>query len=451
MKSVLVSVLIASLVGLLLGLGARGQSTVVQHKGDLLVGWGKVVTIENCNYQQEGDIYVEDGGTLVVRDATIRMQMDYDEQYVLRVRGEGKLEIANSRITGSYANSIQASDRGQATLSGVPGERLRLWVRGESSFTVSDSTIGMITLDDRARLDVRRSRIESEVRLHPHAEAPLTLSGLAPGHYDDFRLSGGSVAGPVPFQLTLEETDVGAWAVRIAEAGDDVTIENSQLAHIVMLLKDVSGRMEGLRAGLYQEWDSRALGLNRLPYRLRLRNTTLTEGWSPGVMNGGPIELVNCDIAVLSVTGETDLTFVDSTVLWLGVAGLQGSFSFIRSEIESFYEVEDTQAVWRGDVRFGIKRFGGGWHDSSIRRIYAVQVVDEQGRPVAGARVRVKDAWGSPPRDYIADGDGQVEIELGFTDKTCRSTWTLSLPGYATERAVTFFSATPLVLVQEPK
>jgi hypothetical protein len=278
----------------------------------------------------------------------------------------------------------------------------------------------------------------------------VTFRDLRPKHYEKLQIPEADVAGAPAFEVTLEDTSVGGWAINVTKPDVDVTIEDSELNYVTMRLANATGKVKGLRAGLQEAWDSRSLPLRGFSSRVRLKNTVLTKGWGVNLGGNQRIEVADCEIVVLTVSGETPLTLVDSVVQWFGVHGHKGSVVFSRSLLNGYVQVVDSQAVWTGDVRFSKARFEGGWDASSIRRVYAVQVIDEQGRPVASARVRVKDAWGSPSRDYIADGDGHVEIELGFTDKTCRSTWTLSLPGYATERAVTFFSATPLVLVRQP-
>lgn len=445
----------AWLLFLLAGLGAlaldvSGQSGAVQHKGDLVIGWGKVVTIENTTHQQEGDIYVEDGGTLIVRNATLRMQMDYEGQYALYVRGEGKLELTNTRMTGpsGYRKDVVISDRAQATLSAVSGDGVHPWLYGEGSLSIRDSTIALVHMEDGTNLEARRSRIQAFIRIRLEARGPVTFRGLVPGQHTSFSIPGPSVSGVVPFRLTLEDCDLGGWVLNIAEPGLDVTIQDSELFHAQIGLHGVSGTVRGLLAGLQSAWDSQSLGLRGLPYRLRLVNTTLTDGWFLNLSNDRPMELADCALSALSVGGETDLRLVNSTVRWLGVSGLQGRIDCAGSAFTDYLQVVDSQVHWAGDARFRTSRFGGGWHDSTIRRTYAVRVVDEAGQPVAGARVRVKDAWGSPSRDYTADKAGQVEIELKFTDETCRSTWTVSLPGCATEQAVTFFSASPVLLVR---
>ena len=43
-----------------------------------------------------------------------------------------------------------------------------------------------------------------------------------------------------------------------------------------------------------------------------------------------------------------------------------------------------------------------------------------------------------------------VEVEIKFTEKTCRTAWTLLLPGYVGQQSITFFTPTPIVLTRKP-
>ncbi len=52
-------------------------------------------------------------------------------------------------------------------------------------------------------------------------------------------------------------------------------------------------------------------------------------------------------------------------------------------------------------------------------------------------------------RDYTTNRDGVVEVEIKFTEKTCRTTWTPLLPGYVGQQSITFFTPPPIVLTRK--
>ncbi|MEN6368312.1 MAG: hypothetical protein ABFD77_01265 [Thermotogota bacterium] len=449
MKKRLTWLLAASLAVCLFGLGASAQPAVVQHKGDLRIGSGQVMTIENVKYVQEGAIQIEYGGRLIVRHATLELPQEYDGHYPISVRGNGELEIIDAKIGGPEMKEIHVYDQGRIRFAGVSGDSVHPWLYGQSSATVEDSTLMGVHLAGSGQLVLRRSTVEIYIRIDVDARTPIVFRGLEAKYYDTLELPGADVAGAAPFRLTLDDTSVGGWAVKISQPNQDVTVEDSTLQYVEMKLDGVTGSIQGLRTGPQADWDSRELRLEGLVSRLRLQNTTLTTGWSVNLCGDQPIEFANCEVGILAVMDRVQLSLVDCTVRWMVEDNHAGSITFRRTWLSDYIYVGNSQAAWRGDVRFAKDYFEGGWNNSTIRRTHEVRVVDAQGKPVAGARVKVQEPGGGASREYTTDSEGRVEVEIKFTDKTCLSSWTFSLPGHTGQQAVMFFTATPIVLIRK--
>lgn len=62
----------------------------VTHSGDLIVDANQVVSIEDCVYEQDGDVVVKDNATLLIRNAELRLNQG-DHQHGILVRNEASL------------------------------------------------------------------------------------------------------------------------------------------------------------------------------------------------------------------------------------------------------------------------------------------------------------------------------------------------------------------------
>jgi len=236
--SVVAATVLWSLAAILI-VGA--QSATKGRTGDLIVTWGKTEVIENTTYVQRGNIYVEDGGTLILHNVTLAMLTDYDFEYKVYVRGQGRLEATNVQLT-SRLTGIEARDLAQVSLSQIEGEGLTLWLWGASRATVSDSRVSMLDVGDRARLEMSSSVVEGFLRLQLSPRQVVSLRGLMSGHCDSLLLPSEGT-GTIGFSIGLSDTSIASWVVA-ANSGSRVAIEDSQVG-MVLTLDDVTGRVEG--------------------------------------------------------------------------------------------------------------------------------------------------------------------------------------------------------------
>jgi hypothetical protein len=441
-----ISAPVAALLFLLsVSLTVGAESTATQRTGDLVVTWGKTEVIENTTYVQRGNIYVEDGGTLILRNVTLAMQTDYDFQYKVYVRGQGKLEATNVQLV-SRLTVIEARDLAEVTLSEISGEGLTLWLWGSSTATVSDSTVTMLDVGDTAHLEMSSSTVEGFLRLQLKSRQVLTLRGLVSGHQGNVALPTEQPAG-MWFSIRLSDTSVASWVVA-ANTGSHVTIEDSQVG-MVVALGDATGKIEGLPVGRVADWDSSTLALSGFPTSIHLVNTEIIDAmnnyWYLYTSGDGPIEVDDSNVG-LGLNGAANVVVRDSIVTGIG-GSHTGSVTFANTLLQCYANFDGTHSSWKGDVQIAGDIRIGAWNATSIRRTYEVKVVDSQQRPVVGARVRVTDAMGTTAVERVTDSGGTAQFDIVFTDANYRSAWTVTLPDRGVDQLVTFLTSTPLVLV----
>jgi hypothetical protein len=413
------------------------------HEGDLVITWGNTLVIEDTDYTQKGDIYVEDGGKLVVRNASLTMLCDYDGQYAFRVRG-GELDMVNVQLASSRTRvDVWVSGNGHVSLSGVTGLAINPWLSGNSSAFFFSSELGCVDVSDGSSVEMRSSVVQYFIRLGVDSPVPVEFSDVAPARYDDTKMPSTATAGE--FSLSLKDTYVGGWVVRVG-IGADVTVKDSELSQVDMRFADATGRINALQLGLQRDWDSSSLAVRGRASQVRLVNTIVTDGWFMFV--SGSINLQISDSAVaLSLRERSSVELTKCSVSWFEEVDHEGVVTFSGTTLGDYIQVVETQARWQGDVHVLAGVYVVGWYSSSVTRVYGVRVTNTQGSPVPTARIEVKDESGKVVLVRTTDVQGEAEFGLTFTGENYRDTWTVSVLGYSQGQTVTFLSSTPLALV----
>lgn len=122
------------------------------HAADLVVS-GSSLVIDSPR-TIDGSIIVEKGGTLIIRETTLTLRLDYDEEHRIEVSGSSRLVIDNSEITstgGQYWIELFASDGTSPTME-VSGADS--WVTNHAGIRPFDETVIRVTGGDVEELQV---------------------------------------------------------------------------------------------------------------------------------------------------------------------------------------------------------------------------------------------------------------------------------------------------------
>jgi len=120
---------------------------------DLVVSGGSMVI--DSDTVVDGSVFVENGGTLTIRNCTLTLELDYDEEHHVDVAGGSRLVIENSTITstgGQFWFELYAEGGSSPTLE-VSGAST--WLTNHSGIRPFDETRIVITGGDVEELQLR--------------------------------------------------------------------------------------------------------------------------------------------------------------------------------------------------------------------------------------------------------------------------------------------------------
>jgi PKD repeat protein len=146
--------LLVSMVCLLLGLPLVSAD-------DLVVD-GTTMVIDS-DTQIDGSVYVENGGTLTIRDARLTLILDYDEEHHIDVAGDSRLIVDNAQIDsvgGQFWFELYGDDSGDPIME-VSGDDT--WLTNHSGIRPFDGTSIVVTGGDVEELQLR-DRVTVELR-----------------------------------------------------------------------------------------------------------------------------------------------------------------------------------------------------------------------------------------------------------------------------------------------
>jgi hypothetical protein len=228
------------------------------HGSNIAVVGNDVLVLEG-EHLVNGSIYVEENGTLVLRNAVINFTQTGDYQFQIRLvnprGGNPRLVVENSDIlSGGYQLGINLYYNSTATIRGLEtSDGVRLNGYGDSVIDVSDSIIRGQTLYGHGdcRLNVTNTSMvglyaEGDTRIHArgceidivHAvvrSADVSIQGLVPGYVGYWDLEGNHsiLFDPLDWrpEITLEDCYVEGFGFHFSKAVNG-TIKDSHLRSV---------------------------------------------------------------------------------------------------------------------------------------------------------------------------------------------------------------------------
>jgi hypothetical protein len=412
---------------------------------DLVVAGNQVVTITGQIYCISANIVVRDSARLVVRDATIVVDQTYDRQYEIRAEGNGTLEW--SRVVLESGNEVQlvGYDDAHLNLNGVTGsDPWRVGLHDHSAATVDASDISRVWLCDYSQMAASHSSIRT-VDLFPGANASIELRGIRSGHFEEWTTQNPVASGHLSTALALHDTDVAGWSVTVG-TGARVTVVDSELAGIGIELRNVSGRISGLRPGFYREWSLSSFPLQNASSELTLRDTYVAD-WV--IRDGAQCDLTLEDSQVVLLLWGKDLSLAASrtTFVWVGLSNMPwAEFDVQDCRVQGYFRLVNSHLGLAGSLHFAQPLEIGAWHSSSVVRSFEVVSRDGRGKPLAHAAVRVTDPYGDTVAEGSTNTNGAFKFTITFDDGSYAGIWHVNLTAYGVAKTLGFQSDTTIVL-----
>ncbi|HWQ57554.1 MAG TPA: hypothetical protein VN540_00925 [Clostridia bacterium] len=432
------------------------------HEGDLVLDGTEVLTIENEQFLQLGNVYVNDEARLIIRNATFmlgRGSVPTVHVYI-NVSEQASLIIENSMV-------IEKNEEGAGML---------IVIRNHGTMTLTDSPAEIHLLEQYGgTVEIRNSEMINEIggllqiiggstrvadstlgalALTIPSGASLALSGLKSGAYleswdvRDWILDAG-------YQLAFERVTIledrlepgpyeRGWLFMPA-ADSHVLISDSELRKVFIELNGESAAFDNLKIGMPSS----------LRYRdIVLDGITMTGQW-PFVVRDSNVTIRNSDYLFLQPSGTSNLVLVNAHMVEFIPREFYGTISFDQCTWTNAGEIiggEDYHSAGNdftitGSLTIGPElRVNLQWKNARVTREYAVVVTDREGRPLAGLTVS------ADGQSYTTDRNGEVVFRLVFDESNYNAPTRLEVAREGEvlyQQEIDFFTSTPVTITVE--
>ncbi|GAA0725126.1 PKD domain-containing protein [Dokdonella soli] len=272
----------------LLALGAVFTAAALPAAAADLVVDGTTETISGL--RDVDGVYVINGGKLILDNATLRLNLDYDEHRHIEISGNSTLDVRSSLIEsvgGQYS----------INLANVGAAAPRMLVSGTSKIT-NHTGIGLF---DDARIDVTGGDIE-ELQMHGRAQASVTNASLYPVFFFEQNTTT-TLDGLASGTVTRPFTSSGGWRLQLTNA-NVVGYQVDVLPNASVILRNCSDAVLSIHTP------------GTLDGRLRILDRITGIGPYSALLNdfGSSISIENTQVSMLNIyTRGTDRVLVQNS------------------------------------------------------------------------------------------------------------------------------------------
>ena len=488
---------------LVLANGVWAEGKVVDG---LVVKEGETKLIENETLVVEGNIVIEPGGSLVIRNSDITINSHYKNQYWIYVKENSTLIVENSILRdGPVPNLAHAGKFGKIedfrlgeTVIELEGRNATVILQNSTSeprigpwedsrVVIENSYLSILFW--RSLSGVRAYVINSSIHLlhiwvTGEKEENVELSGLHPLkkqsfeikvenatlHIENSRIYGCAIAlwSPYPFNICRK----------------NIVIGNSVLAEIFAVFPYGSKvRLRDMRPGFYRKWNIYdVMEGSGVPWNLTLRNVYVgkwkldfhgtaeiensafhLDTWdrarvtvknSEIVSNhhtrGGYVRLINSQISDRKdhLTGVRFLRDPHARPEWYAPVYV---YEFENSRIGPYAELSITDdrihIFFKGNLSMDITPEKVHWFGGTVTREFNV-LVEQGGKPLPGCRVVLVDQEGKKIWEKLTQENGWLYFNLTFGKDNYTDVFLLrtAIGGQNISKQVGFFTDTPVIL-----
>lgn len=332
----------------------------ISHNGDLIISEG-VHTIDNSKFVIKGNIVINGTGKLVVKDAELHFQQDYNTQYWVKAAGNSKVEMDSVKIfTNGKWMLFDYRGNANVKLNAVQSKDPNIpWHgTGDSAVVyVTDSTIGM-TPWTNVTLTTKNSNLFLELGF---SGANGTFK-LPMGYEKNFDLE--ILGDEGVLRLDTDNSTFRAWGTTLFRKSN-ITFVDTKMTIGIDAGADWSiwpgplnphVEVSGLKAMKYDDFI-----LNYETNALRLVNTEVTS-WYPQAFREATVEISDSDLADVSSNGQNAHLIIRRSKAQIATARENVTYEFYDSEIEGDVVAQDTATIhlYRTKVGGKILEIGEG-------------------------------------------------------------------------------------------
>jgi len=422
---------------------------VEEHHGDLIIGANEVLTISDEMFCIDGNIIIEANGHLVVRNATL-ITKARETQWAanwtaLRVGEGGRLELLDVVLVAEMGCGIwidtASNARVEITNVSLREASLGIGVSENAHAAITNSSVGDARIAEGGVLEIQDS-VVSELHLYFRGLSPKLIEDLVPGQFGSWEFILDKDLGSY---LSLRETTVQAWAIGVAGVAD-VTLENSTLQRVHIMLGQATGRISNVYPGYFNRWELQGPGKLDCNLNLRLINSHVTESWLIDFSGRADVTISDSTIDRIRI----GWTYADLDLQGVDLGGLEmengvGKIYFEGVYISGGMYFVNAMLTLEGGLSILPTAHIDDFRYSNVIRTYMVVVRTEDGSPAAGALVELESPEGRR-LSARTDDNGTTSFTIPFNDSNYSERWTLTVifGGQTVVRNIGFMSSSPI-------
>lgn len=438
----------------------------ITHEEDLIISGTDTMIIENQNYLQLGNVYINDQAKLIVRNSQFAVgRGDVSTVHVyIFVSEDASLEINNSQVYpppgGTESGLLSVFNKGKTTIFNSPTSIHYFDMFKGSKLTMNNSTmvfrIGGLLQIVAGESDTKliNSTIGA-IGLGVPENAHLNIKGLKSGTYFDLW----DVHEMIPeanYNLIVEKSCIlkddftGEYKHGPYERGwqffldpnSHVRIKNSELRKAFMHLNNEEANFENLKIGK----------LSSLNYRDIVLDNVMMMGQWPFTISDANVTITNSDYLFLQPSGNSNINLINSQIVefiprnFLGTITFENGSWITAGEIiggEEYHSMENDFII-KGSLQISPElKVNLQWKDAQVTREYDVIVMDESDNPIEGALIEING------ETSVSDLDGKGKFELIFNEFNYNEPIKLEVfdgENLMGEKEIDFFTKTPIII-----
>jgi len=479
-----------------------GIASAEEIQGDLVISEDTVMEGEKLVIN--GDLTIEEGRTLIIRNSEITINSRHKNEYWIRIRPNATLIVENSKL---YEGLKQGINEVWIGLNRIRLGETVIATEDESSKLIMKNTISELRVQVDGEVEIDSSRVgivfwrslsgklrakNSEIGLmhiwFGGGPERMVIKNLKPGSRQNLNLTtseGGS--------LSLQDTTVAMyslslWGIYEEVCEKELVVEDSELAEIFVVFPAGSSvELEGMRPQLYDDWNIyHNPKVENLTWNLTLRNVRLGK-WKIDIQGRAVIRDSYFHLDTWGSENEPEVEVEDSTIITMHTRG-SGYLRFKdvvfskpeKAPIRFLYNLEDKQTtkplvmeferctigpdalievgrayedesriILKGNLSLRIPEEEVYWFEGRIDREYSVLVAHENGTPIANPDFILLDSKGNEVLRGSTNENGVAFFFVNFTNENWNESWTLYFPSYNVTKEIGFLTDTPVLITPE--
>lgn len=432
------------------------------HKGDLVLNGSKKMIIEDMTYLQQGNVYINDNASLVIRNATFilgRGDVPTIHTYFFVAPGAA-LQIDNCSIAADRTEEMGALIiiRNEGTVKIVKSKTaihlIEMYKKARLSMIDSEmvNPIGGLLQIAGGKTELINSTVGALALAIP-AGARMNVNGLKSGMYYE----AWDVHDMIPeagYDLKLSKTTIlkddlafgpyeRGWLF-FPHPDSSVNISESELRKVFISLKNETASFENLKMGKP----------SNLSYKnIRLKDVVMMGEW-PFEMLDSKVTIKDSEYLFLQPQGKSELTLVNSHMVEFIPRDFKGIIHFENCTWTNAGEIIGGQAYHSKSNDFTITgslkiapelKKHLQWKNAKVTREYTAVATGLNGEPLEGLTVKIGG------KSYTTDRAGGVRFNIVFNENNYNAQQNLDIyedGKLIRQSGIDFFTETPVLITR---